>query len=123
MPHTSRPDFVHVGNHAYRIMWLSQDEWEDMHLDQDSDACTYASRQMIYVRLISGAQESHYQELILHEITHAVWDSTMLTHVKMSEPEDPEEFIIGIQSPALLFALRMSEDMTKWLLSDGTVVR
>lgn len=123
MAHIPRPDHAFVGNHTYRIEWLSQDEWDNAHLDQDSDACTYASKQVMYFRLLDGAQESHYQELMVHELTHAVWDSTMLTHVTLSDQTDPEEFIIGLQSPALLFILKMNEVVTKWILSDGTVVR
>lgn len=121
--HVSRPDYAYVGNHTYTINWFTQQEWEAGHLDPDSDACTFASLKQIYIRLLDQVVESHYQELVLHELMHAVWDSTMLTHTKLTEPEDPEEFIIGISTPALLFTLRMTPDLNKYLMSDGSVVR
>lgn len=118
-----RPDFAYVGNHCYRIEWLTEDEWTGQRLDLDDQAQTWSARQLILMRLAPDAQESLYQETLLHELTHAVWDATALTHVKMTEPADPEEFIIALQTPALLFILKMNPQLTPWLLSDGTVVR
>jgi len=120
----SRPDHVFIGNHTYRIEWVDVQEWEERRLADDADAMTHARHQTIQVRLYSQhTMESHYQEVLLHEITHACWDSTMLTHADLAAQEDAEEFVISLQSPALLFVLKQNPELTKYLMSDGTVTR
>jgi hypothetical protein len=123
MAYAPRPEHIFIGNHTYQVEWLSQNEWEDRRLDEHADALTHARHQLIQIRTYAPSRESHYQEVLFHELTHAVWDSTMLTHADLSAQEDPEEFVIGLQSPQLLFILKQNPDLVKWLMSDGTVVR
>jgi hypothetical protein len=78
---------------------------------------------LIQVRLAGLATESHYQEVLLHEVLHAVWDSTMLTHINLNEQSDAEEFVISLQTPPLLFILKQNPGLSKYLLSDGGHVR
>lgn len=119
----SRPDHMFMGNHTYEICWLTEDEWQNNHLDINADACTYVSRQTIFVRLREGSHESHYQELIIHECLHTIWDATGLTNVNLSDVEDAEEFSIGLITPLTLFLLKMNPSLTAWILSDGAEVR
>lgn len=117
-----RPDHLFIGNHTYEVLWLTHEEWEAERLDPEADAVTYARRNQIFIRL-AVAHESHYQEVLWHEIAHAVWDATMLTHADLSKQDDPEEFVIGIQSPPMVFVLKQNPHFTKWLMSDGAVAR
>lgn len=118
-----RPEHLFIGNHTYQVEWLDEDEWEDRRLESDADALTHARHQLIQVRCYRSARESHYQEVVLHEITHAVWDATMLTHAKLAEQDDDEEFVVSLQTPALLFVLKQNPHLMRWLMDDGTVIR
>lgn len=118
-----RPDHAFVGNHTYDIEWLTAGEWEGRRMQENADAVTFATQQYIGLLLHDGVQESHYQEVLLHELTHAAWDASMLTHVDLSEIEDHEEFLISAQSPPLLGILKSNPDIVKYLMSDGQVRR
>lgn len=119
----ARPDVVKVGNHMYNIEWLSLDEWEARHFDEGNDASTHSTVQKVYIMLHKDAQESHYQEVLWHELTHAVWDSTMLTHVTLGDVDEPEERVIMHQSPGQVALLKENPDLVAYLMSDGTEVR
>lgn len=122
--HVPRPDHVFVGNRTYQIMWFAEEEWDAKHLADDADGLTYAAQSMIYVRLRGEALEAHYQEVVFHEVTHACWDATMLTHYHDNVgKDDREEFIIGATTPALLFVLQQNPALVKWLTSNGAVRR
>lgn len=114
-----RPDHVFVASDAIRVEWLTEDEWMAAHLDDGNGAETHAEVGRIYMRLRPGKAESRYQETLLHELLHVIWDTTQLTHVDLSKIENTEEFIVGLQSPTLLFILRHNPHLVKWLLSDG----
>lgn len=118
-----RPGEIQIGNHLFRIDWLSPEEWESARHPDSAAAVTEAEGQMIGIRLKASAAESFYQELLFHEITHAVWDSTMLTHAPLDSIEDKEEFVISLQSPVMLGVLRTNPHLVKYMMSDGTVVR
>lgn len=119
----ARPEVVKVGNHFFNIEWLSLDEWEARHFDESNDAATHSTVQKVYIMLHKGAQESHYQEVLWHELTHACWDSTMLTHVDIKQVEEPEEVVIMHQSPAHVAMIKENPDLVAYLMSDGTEVR
>lgn len=113
-----------VGNATYRIEWLTPDEWQQGRHDDTADGITYCTVTTIVVRLHAGAPESHYQEVVWHEICHAIWDTTMLTHYHSNPDEgDREEFIIGATTPAQVFVIKQNPALMAWLLDDGTVVR
>ena len=118
-----RPDHAFIGNHVYRVEWLTNEEWEAARHPNDAAACTEAERNLIAIRLKADGYESFYQELLIHELTHAAWDATMLTHAPLDSIEDKEEFIIGTQSPALLGILKNNPHIIQYLISDGTVLR
>lgn len=121
--HVARPEHAFIGNHTYAIEWLTDEQWQPKHLPLDADGATYATQQTIYMHIRGNARESHYQEILLHELCHGVWDSTMLTHADLGKQEEPEEFVISIQSPALLFVFRQNPHIVKYLMSDPTLVR
>ncbi len=119
-----RPEHVFIGNHTYQVDWITAEEWEAARHPDDASGVTFSSRNLIVVRLMPEARESSYQDVLFHEITHAVWDVTMLTHYHSNvEDGDREEFIIGIQTPGLLFVLQQNPHVVKYLTSDGTVLR
>jgi hypothetical protein len=118
-----RPDWAFVGNHTYGIEWVDTAEWEQRRLQEDADAVTYSTRQSIMMKCHADVSESHFQEVLLHELLHACWDATMLTHMDMAEQKDHEEAIISIQAPAILFVLKQNPHLVAWLMDDGTVRR
>lgn len=119
----ARPDAVKVGNHVYSIEWIDGAEWEARHYEENADATTHASLQSIVVLLHKGASESHYHEVVWHELTHAVWDSSMLTHTDLAGHDDPEETVIMHQTPLQVSVLKQNPGLVAWMLSDGTEVR
>lgn len=120
-----RPDHVFVGAKVYQISWYTEAEWGEQHLSESDAGLTYCSSNNIYMRLLPGATEANYQEVLLHEITHAVWAETHLEHLELtSMAEDKiEEAIIGIQSHGLLFVLKHNPAVMSYLMSDGNVRR
>jgi hypothetical protein len=120
--HIARPEHAFVGNDTYSIEWLTEDEWQDKHLGDKNGAETHASICAIFMRLRTGAPESRYQEVLLHELTHCAWDTTQLCHQDFGniKTDDLEEFVIGIQTAALLFIMKHNPQVVAWLLSDGT---
>lgn len=121
--HVERPGHVFVVAKTYEIVWLTEEEWHNNNLNESDAGLTYSSRNMIYMRLMPMSTEGNYQEILLHEITHAVWAETHLTHLNLTEPEEPEEAIIGIQTHGLLFVLQQNPHVTKYLTSDGALRR
>lgn len=119
-----RPEHVFIGNHTWEIRWIDTDQWTVEREPEDADAVTHARINQIAVKLDPGAMESHYQESVVHEIMHAVWDATMLTHYHSNVTDsDREEFIVGASTPMLLFVIKQNPQLVAWLLDDGTVVR
>lgn len=112
-----------VGNHVYSIEWLTNDEWQARHYDEACDAQTHSTVQEIHILLQLNANESHYQEVLWHEITHACWDSCMLTHTDFKEVDNPEEHVIMYQTPQQVFVLKQNPHVVAYLLSDGAEVR
>jgi hypothetical protein len=114
---------VFVLTKTYEVLWLNEEEWSLNHLREEDAGLTYASRNTIYMRLLPGATEANYQEVLLHEITHAVWAETMLTHLDISKQDDEEESVISLQSPGLLFVLHHNPEVVKYLTSNPSVRR
>lgn len=121
-----RPDFVFVGTKTYEVMFLDEQEWARNHLSESDAGLTYASSNQIYVRLLPGATEANVQQVLLHEILHAVWAETHLTHLLEGLPENPddkEEMIVGMQAPALLFVIQQNPQLVAYLTANGAVRR
>ena len=118
-----RPDHVFIGNHTYSIEWLNSDEWLHRDFDMSKDGLTYAATSRIFVRLIEGRREALYQEIVLHEVTHAIWDTVGVSldphWDKVDDSNDLEEKVILFQSPMLLFVMKHNPDLVAWLLADG----
>jgi hypothetical protein len=118
-----RPDEVVVGNQVYNIEWLDMEQWHLAQEDAGNAGVTRAGMSLIRIQCQPGTPESRYQEVLLHELVHAVWDATMLTHIDLSPIDDKEEFIVGLQSPLLLGILKGNPGLIKYLLSEGKTVR
>ena len=118
-----RPDVVMIGIHVYRIEWLSVDEWIANNMPNDAIGMTDSDAAMIRIQHRPGGHESRYQDTLIHEILHAIWDLSSLHNQDPSKLDDPEEFIVGLISPYLLGVLKDNPHVLKYLLSDGTVVR
>lgn len=125
--HEPRPDHAFIGNHTYAIEWLSVEEWSRRDMPGDKDGLTYSDRSLILMRGVPDRPESLYQEVLLHELTHAIWDTVGLSLMedwhKDESQHDVEEKVILFQSPMMLFVLKHNPHIIAWLLSDGQVRR
>jgi hypothetical protein len=125
--YATRPDTLTIGNHQYSVEWLTTSEWEARDYPMEKDGLTYAPRQSIVIRLIEDRSESLYQEVVLHEVTHAAWDSVGLGLMedwhKGEDSHDVEERVVLLQSPVLLRVLKDNPLLVKWLVSDGAMRR
>lgn len=124
----ARPDYAFIGNHTYQINWLTTDEWVERDFPMDKDGLTYGAKSCIFVRLIPERPEALYQEIVLHEVTHAVWDTVGLSLIEEwnnhgDNSNSVEENVILLQTPMLLFVLKQNPHFTNWLLADGQVRR
>ena len=118
-----RPDSVKVGPHLFAINWMDESEWNHERLDDNTAGLTYSGKQTIFIRTSPDVNESQYQEVVLHEVTHAVWSVTMMTHTDLTELSDREEFIIAHQSPMLLQVFKDNPELVAYLMADGNKVR
>ncbi len=119
-----RPDSLLVGNHRYRIEWLTPDEWFDRDCGQGNDGLTYNDRGVILMRLLPTRQESMYQETLIHEVQHAIWATAGLPgEWNAGDVDDVEENLMRMTTPLLLSVLKNNPDITKYLLSDGGHIR
>lgn len=123
-----RPEQMVINADAWRIIWFTEDEWYQHHLDDEGDALTYGRERIIYMRT-SGPNilEQYYQGLLCHELVHACIHTSghgTLEPVKdMSATNDIEELFAGVLGPMLLSVLKMNPPVVKYLMSDGTVRR
>lgn len=126
MVHVPRPEHAFIGNHTYTIDWLSNDDWFGRDFDMSKDGLTYGHKSAIFIRLVPERAESLYQEIVLHELTHASWDSSgfsLIENWHVGDQRDVEENVILTQTPGMLFLLKQNPHVTKWLLADGQVRR
>lgn len=121
-----RPEHVFIGAKTYEVQWLDEEGWAKNHLSDGDSGLTYASQNTIFMRLLPGATEGNYQEVLLHEVTHAAWAETHLTHMTgllVKDETELEEAVIGVQSPMMLFVLQQNPGLVAYLTSNGAVRR
>lgn len=115
-----RPDRITVGNHVFRVEWLDDGDFSTATGRDDSDGVTFPARCLIIVKLYGpDVPESHYQEVLVHEITHAIWGSAKITHAidDIAKTEDVEENIVLLQAPGLLSVIKTNPLLLKYLAS------
>lgn len=121
---TPRPEHVHVGHVTYSVLWLTNDEWTARNHEADWGGISNHQQNYIGVRLMTGVQETTYQEYLLHEVLHCVWATTSLNfNAKFFPEDDREEAIIQTEAQGLLFVMKHNPDLVKYLTSDGNMVR
>lgn len=119
-----RPEWAYVGNHTFSIEWLETGDFQRATDRNDADGVTWDDRNLILIRVQPGAYESHYQEVLMHELTHAVWGAVKLTQMVADLPKDGlEENCILASAPGVLFLLKHNPHVVAYLTSDGTVQR
>lgn len=121
-----RPDEVVVGPHLYTIEWLDTDEWMGRDFDMEKGGLTFNHKYKIFIRLTPDTPESHYQETVLHEVTHAIWSTVGFNYVDGLFAEanhDVEERVILMQTPLLLHVLKENPILAKYVLSEGRETR
>lgn len=115
-----RPDEIRIGAHMFTVEWLTTDEWEQRFPGfPDKDGLTFGRNLAIYLRLIPNRPESLFQEILLHEVLHALWGAVGMTFDETwhssGDPEDIEERVALYTSPALLAAQGMPDDLVDGL--------
>ncbi len=123
MAFAPRPEGVWVTDHWFRIEWLDSGEFIMRTDRDDADGVTWDHRKSILVRLHPETPESHYQDVVLHEVTHAVWGVVRLTQLVEDIKDNHEEQVILMQTHGLLSVLKNNPEFVRWLQSDGTVMR
>jgi hypothetical protein len=122
-----RPTSVKVGIINYKIKYCTEVDWERYGNDNEAGGLTRNRQQEIHVLLIHDADEVIYQEVLLHEIQHAVWSTTMMSHHDfrndISDGEGVEEVAIRMTTPLLMMVLRDNPQVFRYITSDGNHVR
>lgn len=117
-----RPDGVVVGHQTFHIAYLTEDEWSEQRWPDEAAGVTAEHMGFIGLKLEAGISENKLRERLLHEIGHACWAVTNLTHLIDMDgglPDDVEESIMLIQTPPLLMVLRQNPTVTAWLMDTG----
>jgi hypothetical protein len=122
--YVSKPDTVRVLHRAYEVKWLLDIEWKGAGLDMDLRGYSDHSTQFIAVRLEMEGEPVHkdgLQEVFLHELLHAVHNSTMIWNSWDDMPSKDystiDELFVGFASPVLLNVMRDNPDVVKWVVS------
>jgi hypothetical protein len=109
----SRPTKVKVGHVLFTIKWVDKDDWKD----PETDGTMEMSSGTIEINV--GPEESmeiHRQECLMHEILHAVFATTQITHEKWHRLDDVEEHVVRYTSPTLMNVLRDNPKVLEYLL-------
>lgn len=117
-----RPDEVVVGHQTFSINYLTEDEWLAARWPEEAAGVCYEHMAFIGLRMEAEITENKLRERLLHEITHACWSTSNLTHVMDMDgglPDDVEESIMLLQTPPLLMALRNNPTVVAWLMDDA----
>lgn len=120
-----RPQVIKVASHYYTVTWLTHSEWATRH-DEPSDGCTLASKHEIHMRLHDGVGESHYQQVLLHEVLHAVFNASglaLMPEAYEGDDEVVEERIVLTTAPVLVMVLHDNPDLVRYLTAPGQVRR
>lgn len=122
----ARPSSVKVGLVTYQIRWLTQEEWQLGNHDENAGGLTYHRQQYIAVQLLPGSQEITYQEILFHEIQHAVWGISMMSAYDFtaaaSHDGDVEEAAIRMTTPIFMMVLRDNPEVFKYITSHGDYI-
>lgn len=113
-----RPDTVKVGHQHYSIEYLTQGEWDDQRHPEEAAGITQADEGSIKLVISDRLDECKLRERLLHEISHAVWAASNMTHLVTMDgglPNDIEESILLVQSTDLLCVMRENPLVVKYL--------
>lgn len=115
-----RPDEFIVGVSHWEIKWLNMEEWDAEHFPDDADGATLSARRKVYIRLRAEAPEVQYQEVLLHELGHVVWEESNLVNLPWPDTShEREEMVVGTQTGGWLMIIKQNPVLMKWLVSDG----
>jgi hypothetical protein len=118
----ARPDTVVIGHQTFSIAYMTEDEWSAERWPDEAAGVTSEHRAFIGLRLEDEVTENKLRERLLHEIMHACWAVSNLTHLIDMDgglPNDGEESIMLIQTPPLLMVLRENPHVVKYLTDSG----
>ena len=113
-----RPDSVVIGHQTFTVSYMTEDEWSEARWPEEAAGVTQEHMGFIGLRMEHNLTENKLRERLLHEILHACWAVTNLTHLMDMDgglPDDLEESVQLIQTPPLLQALRDNPALVKYL--------
>lgn len=116
----ARPDQLRVGHMLFKIEYVTEQEWGERFSGYEGDGgLTLHNWALIAIRLVPHISEQNLREVLLHETTHAIWSTSMLSHMaEQFNSEKLEEGVISIQSPLLLGVLKDNPTVVSYLLDD-----
>jgi hypothetical protein len=109
---------VTVGHQVFSINYLTEDEWSAERWPDEAAGVTYEHMGFIGLRMEANITENKLRERLLHEILHACWAVSNLTHLMDMDgglPDDMEESIQLIQTVPLLQTLRDNPEVVAYL--------
>ena len=111
------PRTLKVRNVTYKIKVLSEKKWKDTpDVSDDEAGITWEASSQIWIRDIPGLSDLNARILLLHEVLHAVTETSEARQVvKWVKRRDVEEAMVALSAPVLLAVLRENPDLVAWL--------
>lgn len=115
-----RPDAVKVGHMTFGIEYVTEQEWLEHYSGYEEDGgLTFHNWSKIVIRLVPGITDMVIREVLLHEVLHAIWSTSMLSHWAGDLAADKiEEGIIQAQSPMMLGVLKDNPAFLTYIIDD-----
>jgi hypothetical protein len=115
-----RPDQVRIGHMLFKIEYVTEQEWGERFSGYEGEGgLTLHNWALIAIRLVPHISEQNIREVLLHETTHAIWSTSMITHTHENFGEDKlEEGVVSVQSPYLLGVIKDNHALIKYLQDD-----
>lgn len=114
---STRPKKVQVGHLEFEIQWIGNGDWGD----KEKCGLTVPMQQLILLRISDDENdaysEGNLQEILVHEILHAIYHVTNLAHYTI--PKDGkaeiEEYTVAMLAGPLLTVLRGNPAVMRYL--------
>jgi hypothetical protein len=115
-----RPDHVKVGHMTFTIEYVTEQEWLETYNGYEEDGgLTFHNWAKIVIRLVPRITDQVIREVLVHEVLHAIWSVSMLSHwAGELTAEKTEEGIIQAQSPMIVGVLKENPEFLAYIIDD-----
>jgi hypothetical protein len=127
MAKADRPKTVLTGHLKWTVEYLKQDDWDSMRDKWPEDYGDGHRGETQWNRcniaILDESTEDMIRDALFHEVTHAAWGACGLSYVNEKNqlprsPFDREEFVVTMQTPAILSALQLNPKLTRYLMGN-----